>query len=264
MISKSFYRSNRNSSSFRKEKVLNNLVKIGNHELAVKEFRGQRVVTLNDIDLVHERPGGTSRRNFNENKERFIEGEDFIVRNSYEAKTEFDIVAPNGLTLITEQGYLMLVKSFTDNLAWKVQRDLVNTYFKARNIYDELSPELQAIIMQDKKLQAVVEHINKTDTRVDKLENNMTIDYGQQLVLREKVNSAVISWLCGKDSNAYREMSKKVFSECNRDLQNYFSVNSRNNIPKLKYDDAVYYIGHWEPCMNTKLEIMNCNAQMNL
>lgn len=52
---------------------------------------------------------------------------------------EFGIVAPNGLVLITEQGYLMLVKSFTDNLAWKVQRDLVNNYFKkrtAQNTYE--------------------------------------------------------------------------------------------------------------------------------
>lgn len=34
------------------------------------------------------------------------------------------------VTLITESGYLMLVKSFTDDLAWDVQRQLVNSYFK--------------------------------------------------------------------------------------------------------------------------------------
>ncbi|OAD19482.1 toxin-antitoxin system, toxin component, Bro family [Candidatus Thiomargarita nelsonii] len=33
------------------------------------------------------------------------------------------------ITLITETGYLMLVKSFTDDLAWQVQRELVNKYF---------------------------------------------------------------------------------------------------------------------------------------
>ena len=132
------------------------------------------------------------------------------------------------------------------------------------NLLDGLSTEMKALIMQDKKLQAVVEHITQTDSRVENLENNMTIDYGQQLVVREKVNSAVIHWLGGKDSNAYHEMSKKVFSECNHDIQNYFSVNSRHNLPKIKFDDAVYYVGHWEPCTNTKLEIMNCNAQMNL
>lgn len=29
-------------------------------------------------------------------------------------------IPPKGTTLITESGYLLLVKSFTDDLAWKV------------------------------------------------------------------------------------------------------------------------------------------------
>lgn len=56
------------------------------------------------------------------NKDRFIAAEDYFRRNSSEASNEFGITAPNGLYLLTESGYLMLVKSFTDDLAWKVQR----------------------------------------------------------------------------------------------------------------------------------------------
>lgn len=102
------------------------------HELSVKEFRGQRVVTFKDIDTLHQRPDGTARKRFNDNKHRFVEGEDFFIRNSDEAKNEFGIIAPNGLVLITESGYLMLVKSFTDDLAWEVQRQLVNAYFRVK------------------------------------------------------------------------------------------------------------------------------------
>ena len=100
---------------------MNELIHIGNKEIRVKEFRGQRVVTFKDIDMVHERPDGTARKRFNDNKKRFILGEDYFVRNSDEAKGEFGVTAPNGMYLITEQGYLMLVKSFTDDLAWDVQ-----------------------------------------------------------------------------------------------------------------------------------------------
>lgn len=96
----------------------------------VKTWNGQRVVTLKDIDVAHGRAIGTSRRNFNRNKKHFIIGEDYIVRNSYEARNEYNISAPNGLTLLTESGYLMIVKSFTDDLSWDVQRRLVNSYFK--------------------------------------------------------------------------------------------------------------------------------------
>lgn len=113
----------------------NEIVEINSKEVVVKEFRGQRVVTFKDIDRVHERPDGTARRNFNINKNHFILGEDYFVRNSFEAKEEFGVAAPNGMYLITEQGYLMLVKSFTDDLAWTVQRQLVNNYFNPQPVH---------------------------------------------------------------------------------------------------------------------------------
>lgn len=61
-------------------------VKIHETNLEMKEFKGQRVVTLSDVDLCHQRPRGTARRNFNTNQKHFILNEDYFVRNSYEAK----------------------------------------------------------------------------------------------------------------------------------------------------------------------------------
>lgn len=108
-------------------------ITINNTDISVKEYRGKRVVTLKEIDQCHGRPDGTARRNFQQNKQHLIDGIDyFIVKPSDVQKNEFrTFEIPNrGLTLITESGYLMLVKSFTDDLAWDVQRQLVNSYFK--------------------------------------------------------------------------------------------------------------------------------------
>ncbi len=106
--------------------------------------------------------------------------------------------------------------------------------------------------------------IDDHENRIENLENNMTIDYGQQQVLGETVNHTVISILGGKESNAYKEVSKKVFAECNRDLKNYFQVNARNNVPKKRFEEALQYAQSWKPCTNTQLKIENANAQMNL
>ncbi len=106
--------------------------------------------------------------------------------------------------------------------------------------------------------------IDDHENRIENLENNMTIDYGQQQVLGETVNHTVISILGGKESNAYKEVSKKVFAECNRDLKNYFQVNARNNVPKKRFEEALQYAKSWKPCTNTQLKIENANAQMNL
>ena len=125
---------------------MNELIHIGNADISIKEYNGQRVVTFKDIDLVHDRPDGTARKSFWRNKDHFVEGEDYFVLNVDEAQKLFNIAAPNGLALITEQGYLMLVKPFTDDLAWEVQRQLVSSYFKVRQTVDErLSPETKML-----------------------------------------------------------------------------------------------------------------------
>lgn len=99
---------------------------------------------------------------------------------------------------------------------------------------EQYSPEMKAILMHDKKLV-------KMDERVTDLENNMTIDYGQQQALGDAVNRSVLDVLGGKESEAYKTIGKKVFAECNRDLKHFFHVNARNNVPKKRFDEAVEY-----------------------
>lgn len=111
---------------------MSNLITINNQSISIKEYKGKRVCTFKDIDLVHQRPAGTAKRNFTKNRKYFVEGEDYFLLSKEEAlSTKFVLSTPTGLTIITESGYLMLAKSFTDDLAWEVQRQLVNSYFRA-------------------------------------------------------------------------------------------------------------------------------------
>lgn len=99
------------------------------------------------------------------------------------------------------------------------------------------------------------------EDRIKNLESNMVIDYGQQQTLRQHVNKAVLNALGGKNTEAYAYISKVVFAECNRDLQDRFKVNSRNNIPRKRYEEAIDYVDNWEPKTNTKLKIDEYNRQ---
>ena len=113
-----------------------NEIVIANSTILVKEYQSQRVVTFKDIDTVHNRPNGTARRNFNSNKKHFIEGEDYFKVCADEIRThkimEISPKVHENITLLTESGYLMLVKSFTDDLSWDVQRELVKSYFRVK------------------------------------------------------------------------------------------------------------------------------------
>ena len=99
------------------------------------------------------------------------------------------------------------------------------------------------------------------EDRIKSLESSMVIDYGQQQTLRQHVNKAVLNALGGKNTEAYAYISKVVFAECNRDLQDRFKFNSRNNIPRKRYEEAIDYVDNWEPKTNTKLRIDEYNRQ---
>lgn len=115
---------------------MTNQITINAKSLEIKEYKGQRVVTFKDVDSVHGRPDGTARRNFNTNKEYFIEGEDYFKVCAYEIRTNKIMnISPktqSDVILLTESGYFMLAKSLTDDLSWSVQRQLINGYFRAK------------------------------------------------------------------------------------------------------------------------------------
>ena len=114
------------------------------------------------------------------------------------------------------------------------------------------------------RIQVIATGFLDHEERLNRLENTMTIDYAQQESIRDLVSSVVIAHLGGKESNAYKEIGKKVFAECNRDIKIYFAVNARNNIPKLRFEESMEYVRNWHPCTNTVMMIRDCNAQMSI
>jgi len=230
------------------------IVKINNNDLAVKMWNSQRVVTLSDIDKVHNRPSGTARRNFNENKKHLILNEDYIVRNSYEAKQEYNIVAPNGLTLFTESGYLLLVKSFTDDLAWSVQRDLVNTYFKFQEVVQDFNSgfpintiELNAFLAEAKKnLPCVYAQINNIEERLESVIENMTLSTRQQEKIHETARKRVNHLLGGAHSPEYKLNARSYIINLWNGLKaTYHCGSSYKDLHPEDFDKAIQYINDW-------------------
>lgn len=211
---------------------MNELTTINNTQVLVKEFSGQRVVTFKEIDAVHGRPDGTARRNFNTNKSHLIEGEDYFVRNSSEAQNEFGITAPNGLTLITESGYLMLVKSFTDDLAWKVQRELVKGYFRVKSSdpqFSTLSPQLQALINiemrqheQERQMNELALKVQRNSDTMDKVTAAYVAPISSGDNWQESVNhtiNALVEHFCLNHQMFRRELYEELERESGCDLQ---------------------------------------------
>lgn len=111
------------------------------HEITPIMYEGQRVLTFKQIDAVHQRPSGAANDAFNSNRNRYQEGKHYYTV-SYRVWPDIapTLASPanrRDITLITERGYLLLVKSFTDELSWEIQEKLVDTYFHAKNLQHE-------------------------------------------------------------------------------------------------------------------------------
>lgn len=230
------------------------------NELRITEYKGIRVLTTQQIAEVYGVDKKIISYNFNRNKERYTEGKHYIKlegdeKTSFANRLENHDGSKNAKTLYlwTEKGTFLHAKSLNTDKAWDVYDRLVDTYFEKPQV-KQLSP----VEMMRIQLGMIDDHEN----RINNLENTMTIDYAQQESIRDLVSSVVIAHLGGKESNAYKEIGKKVFAECNRDIKIYFAVNARNNIPKLRFEEAMEYVKNWHPCTNTVMCIRDCNAQM--
>lgn len=174
------------------------------------------------------------------------------------AKFNLGVHDSDGTNCVNEYGLYNLIlasrkKEAKDFKRW-ITHEVIPQIRQTGGYQKKLSPQEMMRI----QLGMIDDHEN----RIVNLENNMTIDYGQQRVLEDTVNKTVIDALGGKGSCAYKEVGRKVFAECNRDLKHYFDVNARNNVPKKRFDEAVEYARNWKPCTNTVMMIEDCNAQM--
>lgn len=138
---------------------MTNKMIILNEEIEIKEYNGERVITAWDIARLHGRDVREITQNFNYVKEKMILNEDYFIiskENISESKILIQDFIPNNvkeIILFTESGYLLLTKTFTDEKSWKIQRQLVKSYFKLKELKEKVeSGELEIKNTQSKEI----------------------------------------------------------------------------------------------------------------
>lgn len=135
---------------------MNEVITIENTEMQIREYNGQRVVTFDDICSVHKCERKRLTKHFERKRKHFLKDEDYYELTRKELN---DLTSPNSKIignpmikayLFTESGYLMIIKCLDDDLAWKVQRQLVNSYFKVKQEIPER--KTYPLLVEDKWL----------------------------------------------------------------------------------------------------------------
>lgn len=238
------------------------------------EFKNQRIMTTSVIAESYGTTTDHIKKNFNNNKDKYKEGKHYFLLQGEELKEFLQVQNLDlqnkskirTLYLWTEKGALLHAKSLNTDEAWEVYDRLVETYFRVKEIVqspkkltaiEQLKLQNEAILEVDKKVDEVIEEVKD-------LKNNTTISYGQQEVINRTAKEAVVHVLGGKDTPAYKELNKKVFSSFWKDYKRVMQVASYRDTLIKDYDKALHFIIAWRPSRDLELMIIGCNAQLEM
>lgn len=169
--------------------------------------------------------------------------------------------------LLTRDGFSLLVMGFTGSkaLEWKLK------YIEAFNKMEEHIKGQAKLLSTEEMLELQFKYTKEVKEKVDILGNDvailkerMTIETGAQKVLQDLVNDKVKVVLGGRDTPAYKELSKKTYSQCWRNFKNVLQVASYKDTPVKDFELAKRVIIDWQPNRELELMIRGCNAQMRM
>ena len=142
-------------------------VTVANMNVAVVEYNNERVLTTEQVGEGFECEPKQIKQNFNNNKERFVEGKHFYKLEGEELRSfkhsveNFDLVGKNAniLYLWTKRGVARHSKMLGTDRAWDMFDQLEETYFTVHQ--KQLSPieliaaQANALVEQERKIQAI-------------------------------------------------------------------------------------------------------------
>lgn len=150
--------------------------------------------------------------------------------------------------LFTESGYLMIVKSFTDDLAWEVQRELVYTYFKFKDTMETLQPVEDALILSEGQFCDALNTLTTCAAVFQNMIDYSTINYRQQQELLQAARRRINELLDGAHSYKYKAYSRIYFKNLWQDFGSVFQCGSYRDLSPLfmANDTAIKWIQGWD------------------
>ena len=236
-------------------------VKHKHKDVVIKKIDGELVVTSRKVAVDCDK----RHSDVIEKIEELIKTENSVmtmfIESSYKAGTGKSYKE----YLITRDGFSLLVMGFTGSRALQWKLKYIEAFNKMEQALKKPQKQLTPIEMMELQFKILKEQGKKLDEveeKVEVLSNSMTIDYGQQEVINRIAKERMVQVLGGKDTPAYRELSKKVFSNLWKRYKQVFHVSSYKDTAKKDYEDAIKYIEEWEPSKEIGYMIAGANSQI--
>lgn len=187
-----------------------------------------------------------------------------------EDKGVFVLETPGGkqpVTIINESGLYSLILSskMPDAKVFKrwVTSEVLPAIRKTGSYQLPQTPE-ELLSLTVQATNHLTKRMNTVEEDIDFLMNKSEVDEKQRFKLQKARNKRAIEVCGGKDSNFYKNKSRKVFMALAHDFKEFFEIPRYDALRKEDFDKAIEFVHGWYPSVLLKRDIDQINAQTNL
>lgn len=232
-------------------------------EQTITSLEAAEMIEKNHKDLMRD-----IRRYVGQLNESKIAPVDFFKENTYidskgESRPSFDV---------TKKGCEFIAHKLTGMKGTAFTARYINRFHDMEekiilgNPLEGISPELQAVIVVDKRVTKVEEKVNDVKQELEDFKMDMPILGIEIDKITQAVHKRGVNALGGKDTNAYKNKSlrSKVYQDIYRELKRQFGVTTYKAIRRNQCEQAIAVIDDYELPIVLQEEVKNYNAQMNM
>ena len=245
---------------------MNEIVKVGNHDVVEIQWKGQKVITTAQLAEVYETDANNVQANFGRNQEHFKEGTHYFLlkgqalREFKDYLTDSQVVAKNAplLYLWTHRGASRHCKILDTEKAWEQFDNLEESYFNPQTSInmDDLDPDTQLMNLlvrnisrqeleqkrqrEEQKRQA--EKLEQLDNRIDAIKEVVSLRPNAWRKDTANIINKMALKAGGYDhiklirDESYRILEERMHVALNIRLTNKRKTMALNNVCKSKLD----------------------------
>lgn len=210
--------------------------------LQVIEREGQRVLTTAQVATAYEVEPKSLMRNYQRNKEHFVEGIHFISLTGdalkqfkEERQNDVSLKFTSVLYLWMEQGAFMLAKSISSDKGWSAYKALVTNYYKTSSALRQ-QESVPALPYDEKRFLALEARV----IEIEECLRGVTLHSGEQLRVQRAVGERVYGM------SVKQAERNQLFRAIYHDLKERYQVGSYRDIKQHELQDALAFIYSWK------------------
>lgn len=169
---------------------------------------------------------------------------------------------------MNKAGIMQMLNKESALVRYKTQQYIESLENKLKQSYKPLSTmeilrlQYKALEEQDQKIEEVGNRVEKVDKKVEQKFDDLPLFPSDSKMLKKLANQTVVPLLGGKKSNAYKKLSRKVFSDLYKQIHREFDVVGCEEIKRKDLEFAKEIINNYKLPRALKEEINLLNNQV--